>query len=187
MPAHTAVQAAVEPGSLGALPPETLTVYHCDSAVFHHLAGHAGRLHLDGHQVPLMGHEHHDVEERFLFLQLSGKLNFLSVHFPTFNAIPVKVRVRRDPRAGDGCGVLRPAVQVLNLVRLYRTERDRHVTTLGDTLFFFSSFPLCPMCSEIYNSNSQDLFGLLFKEKKILRDLLRNCCIPDHTLRTINN
>lgn len=96
----------------------TLTVYHGDGAVFNYLTGHAGRLHLDGHQVPLMRHQHHDVKQRFFFLQLSGELNFLSVHLPALNAVPVKVRIRRDPRTGNGCGVLRPAMQVLYLVRL---------------------------------------------------------------------
>lgn len=98
--------------------PGTLTVYHGDGAVLNHLAGHAGRLHLDRHQVPLMRHQHHDVKQRFFFLQLSGELNFLSVHFPALNAVPIKVRIGRDPRTGNGCRVLRAAMQVLYLVWL---------------------------------------------------------------------
>lgn len=39
-----------------------LTINHCDGAVFNHFTRHVCRMHLDGHQVSLVGNKGHDIK-----------------------------------------------------------------------------------------------------------------------------
>lgn len=93
-----------------------LTVDHCDGAVFNYFTCHVCRMHLDGHQVSLVGNEGHDIKQRFVFFYPFRKFHFMSVHFFALNAIAIEVRIRRSPGARNGSRGLGPTMKTLYLV-----------------------------------------------------------------------
>lgn len=113
-----------------------LTVNHCDGAVFNYFTCHICRMHLDGHQVALVGNKGHYIEQSFVFFYPFRKFHFPSVQFFALNTISIKVRIRRSPGTCNGSRSLGPTMKTLNLVWFYKNvekfkiseKRDRHQT-----------------------------------------------------------
>ncbi len=95
-----------------------LTVYHRDHILHDCLTGHAVRDDFDRDGVLLMRLQIFDQVDGVLFDCALGVHHSLRVLSGALDGVRVKVSLWGIPGAGDGCGVLRTAVETLNTFRL---------------------------------------------------------------------